>query len=279
LKLRSLWVAAWALSAFSAQAAPMATQPHVTVELISQTSTLQPGQPVTLGFHFKIDHGWHLYWSNPGDSGLAPEFIWTLPDGFSAQPVLWPTPQRLAAPSLMDYGYKNDVLLMVPVQVPADAHPGQIVTFPVLARWLVCNDICIPGRVKLQIKMVVKPKKPGPSKRASLFNTALKSLPPPWPAQWKAQGILDAKTFHLAFSTREKPSDAWFFPLNPNQIDNVAAQNFHFTASTVHLTLKRSDQLTADVKTLDGLIVLKTKSGTKGYSVSIPLSVESVAGD
>jgi DsbC/DsbD-like thiol-disulfide interchange protein len=274
VNLRQLWAFVWAFTALSAQASPNATQPHVSVELISQTSTLQPGQPVTLGFHFKIDHGWHLYWSNPGDSGLAPEFIWTLPDGFSTQPILWPTPQRLTAPSLMDYGYKSDVLFMVPVQVPADAHPGQIITFSVLARWLVCNEICIPGRVNLQLKMVVKPKKPGPSKRAKLFTAALKSLPLDWPEHWKAQGTLDTKAFRLSITTREKPQDAWFFPLNPNQIDNVAPQNFHLSASTFHLTLKRSDQLTANVKTLDGLIVLKTKSGAKGYSVSIPLAAQ-----
>ena len=274
MNLRQLGIIAWALTTLSAQASPVTSQPHVSVELISQTSTLQPGQPVTLGFHFKIDHGWHLYWSNPGDSGLAPEFIWTLPNGFSAQPVLWPTPQRLAAPSLMDYGYKSDVLFMVPVQVPADAHPGEIVNFSVLTRWLVCNEICIPGRVTLQLKMVVKTKKPGPSKRAKLFTSAAKTLPLPWPASWKAQGAWDDKSFHLSVTTVEKPLDAWFFPSNPNQIDNPSTQNFHLAGHTFHLTLKRSDQLTADVQTLEGLIVLKTKSGTKGYSATIPLSAQ-----
>ncbi|HET9869447.1 MAG TPA: protein-disulfide reductase DsbD domain-containing protein, partial [bacterium] len=123
------------------------TQPHVSVEMIGADSTLQPGRPVTVGFHFKIDRGWHLYWQNPGDSGLAPEIIWDLPPGFTAGPVLWPTPQRLALPSLVDYGYRNDLLLMVPIQVPADAHPGAVIDLSAMVRWLVCDEICIPGRV------------------------------------------------------------------------------------------------------------------------------------
>ena len=259
-------------AALGAQATSVTNQPHVSVEMISQTSTLQAGEPVTLGFHFKIAKGWHLYWSNPGDSGLAPEFIWTLPEGFTAQPVLWPTPQRLPQASLMDYGYKNDVFFMVPIQVPLDAHPGAVITFSARARWLVCDEICVPGRADLEVKMVVKNKKPGPSKKAKLFTAALKSLPLAWPERWKARGSLDGKDFHLTLSGPSKVTDAWFFPLHPNQVDNPVAQNFRAQSGVLRLDLKRSDQLASGVQTLEGLVVLKTKDGSRGYSLAIPLS-------
>ncbi len=272
LRLLFAGLLAFGSCALNAQATSVTNQPHISVELISQTSTLQAGQPVTLGFHFKIARGWHLYWSNPGDSGLAPEFIWTLPEGFQAQPVLWPTPQRLPQASLMDYGYKNDVFFMVPVQVPADAHPGAVVTFSARARWLVCDEICVPGRADLELKMVVKNKKPGPSRKAKLFTAALKSLPLAWPDHWKAQGTLEDKAFHLSLSGPSKVTDAWFFPLRPNQIDNPAAQIFRTQSHVLRLDLKRSDQLTAGVQTLEGVVVLKTKNGSKGYRVAVPLS-------
>ncbi|HVM31829.1 MAG TPA: protein-disulfide reductase DsbD domain-containing protein [bacterium] len=255
-----------------ARASAVAHQPHIVLELVSQTSTLRPGQAVTLGFHYQIEPGWHLYWQNPGDSGLAPSFTFTLPEGYSAGPVLWPRPQRLASPGLVDYGYRNDALFMVPIQVPANAHPGELVTFSAMARWLVCDEICIPGRAALELKLVVKKKVPGPSKNAKLFTLAAQALPKPWPGGWKAQGTLDAKAFHLAFATPDKPTQALFFPLHPNQIDNAAPQEYRFSSHVVHLDLKRSDQLVSGVQTLEGLLVLKSKKGSKSYSISLPLS-------
>ncbi len=42
---------------------------------------------------------WHVYWRNPGDSGLPPEVAWTLPAGFSAGPLQWPAPSRIPWPT------------------------------------------------------------------------------------------------------------------------------------------------------------------------------------
>ncbi|MGH7739994.1 MAG: protein-disulfide reductase DsbD domain-containing protein [bacterium] len=257
----------------TAQASPTAHQPHITVKLLSPVSTLQPGQAVTLGVHFKIDQGWHLYWRNPGDSGLAPEFIWHLPKGFHAQSPLWPTPRRLALPSLVDYGYKNEVMFLIPIQVPANAHLGAMVTFSLLTRWLVCDEICIPGRVNLQLKLVVKSKKPGPSRNAKLLTAALKSFPVLWPTDWKTHGVLDSKAFRLTFAVPAQTKSGVFFPLHSNEIENAASQKSRIAGHHLYLDLKRSDQLTTGVQTLEGVIVLKTKKETQGYQVTIPLEV------
>ena len=53
------------------------------VELIPENETLQPGQPFWVAIQLKLDKGWHAYWKNPGDSGIAIEIEWQLP-GFIA---------------------------------------------------------------------------------------------------------------------------------------------------------------------------------------------------
>ena len=63
---------------------------------------------------------WHTYWKNPGDSGLATSLSWTLPAGFAAGEIVWPTPQQLPVGPLMNFGYEGTLLLPVPVTVPAD---------------------------------------------------------------------------------------------------------------------------------------------------------------
>ena len=42
----------------------------------------------------------------------ATEIKWTLPQGWSAGAIQWPTPKRLPVGPLMDYGYEGKVWLL-----------------------------------------------------------------------------------------------------------------------------------------------------------------------
>src|SRR5271168_3891811 len=77
---------------------------HVEANLVSETRSLVPGQPLHLAFRQQIQTGWHTYWSNPGDAGLPTTIEWTLPRGFKAGPIMWPTPTRFAYGPIVDYG-------------------------------------------------------------------------------------------------------------------------------------------------------------------------------
>jgi DsbC/DsbD-like thiol-disulfide interchange protein len=251
---------------------------HVKVELLAEPKSVQSGGSVTLGFHFHLKNGWHIYWQNPGDSGQAPSITWTLPEGFTAGDIFWPTPQRITLPSLADYGYTNEVLLMVPIQAPDNLKPGHFVRFSAHIRWLVCNEICIPGDMSFNVRLAVKKHKPVLNSRHEyLFQSARRSLPADMPEDWKASGSLGKKEFHIVIATGAplaKTATALFIPLHPNQIENAPAQVFKTSGGSIQLAVKKSDQLAQDVKSLDGVLVVKDKKSTKGYNVTIPLSEE-----
>jgi thiol:disulfide interchange protein DsbD len=63
-------------------AASRAEQPHVTVELVSDVAALAPGASFTLGLRYVVEQEWHVYWVNPGDSGIEPKVRWRAPAGF-----------------------------------------------------------------------------------------------------------------------------------------------------------------------------------------------------
>ncbi|HXL73337.1 MAG TPA: protein-disulfide reductase DsbD domain-containing protein, partial [bacterium] len=252
--------------ALSPLAAFSQTADHVKVELLSETVDLNPGKPVTLGIHFTLDKGWHIYWKNPGDAGLATSVSWELPAGFKAGKILWPTPQVLPFPSVTDFGYENETLLMVPITVPKNLKPGDLLKFSAKVQWLVCNQICIPGEADLQLELTVVSGVPSKITDNQLFLTARQNLPARLPASWKASGTLDSKQFVLTFQTPTSCSGAFFFPSTPIQIDNNAPQNFEAAGSGFTLTVKRSDQLTADVQKLAGVLVVKSADGKQtGY--------------
>ena len=93
--------------------------PHGTLELIAENQSIAPGHEFHLGLHFQLEKGWHIYWVNPGDSGEPPRVKWQLPAGLTAGEMEWPTPQRLGTATIVDFGYEDDVMLLVPMHAEA----------------------------------------------------------------------------------------------------------------------------------------------------------------
>jgi len=128
---------------------------HVTVELVTETKTLQPGSRAWVGMVFRHEPHWHTYWMNPGDSGLPTRLEWQLPTGFRAGDMAWPAPQRFDLGGLYNFGYDGTILLPIPIDVPIDAQPNTTVALNVNAKWLICNDVCIPGKASLRVDVPV----------------------------------------------------------------------------------------------------------------------------
>src|SRR5262245_13395655 len=131
-----------ALVACAAAAAPVKT-PLVEAELVSERTAFVPGETTTVALRLKIADGWHTYWQNPGDSGLATTLAWKVPEGVTAGPIQWPAPHALPAGPLVNHGYEGEILLLTDVQVPASAKPGEQLALSTKAEWLVCRETCI----------------------------------------------------------------------------------------------------------------------------------------
>jgi thiol:disulfide interchange protein DsbD len=128
----------------------------VEAELVADVATALPGQPFRIGLRLLHDPHWHTYWRNPGDSGLPTRFDPTGPPGASYAEIVWPAPRRLAIGHLANYGYEGEVLLSRQVTLPS-TFDGPVARFEVLAQWLVCKDVCIPGEAALALEVPVGP--------------------------------------------------------------------------------------------------------------------------
>lgn len=126
------------------------SQPHVVAELIPEMTTVEPGKAFDIALHLHSDPGWHTYWINPGDAGLATTLDWTLPPGFTAGPIQWPTPEKHNMGPLITYGYAGDVYLVTTITPPKGDLP-QHFDIKAKATWLVCQEECIPGKADLAL--------------------------------------------------------------------------------------------------------------------------------
>ena len=113
-----------------------------------------------VGILFDLAPGWHLYWRNPGETGIAPELGLRV-DGYRTLDVAWPTPEvfREADGLFTTYGYEGRVLLVTSVEANAtrssevdddfDASRSLASLVHADTTVLVCRTQCVPASVVL----------------------------------------------------------------------------------------------------------------------------------
>lgn len=265
------WICRVAVLLFGFAAANAAPVPakHAQVELIAKQAEVAPGTAALLGVHFVLEQGWHIYWKNPGDSGQPPVFEWQLPEGSSAGEIEWPVPERLqASPELADYGYKDDVLLLVPLNVASGAKLGTSVQITLRAKWLICREVCLPDRAEMKLSLPLNPATKGNPSQAHLFASAEQHLPRPLPRGWEVSAIEGKDNFTLKVSAPLPLKQAQFFPSEPGQIDNAARQVVRSAAKGVTLQLKKSDLLLKPITVLRGVLSV---GDDRAYEVQAPV--------
>ena len=136
----------------------------------------------------------------------------------------FPAPRRLPLGPLMDFGYEDEVLF--PITLTADSTLKAPSTVPLSAHvdWLVCREVCIPGKADLVLPLQVAAQKgPVDPARQALFDRFRARLPQPLPSSAKAVfGAIPAASHSPSPATL--PPTAEFFPLEQSQIVNAAPQ-------------------------------------------------------
>jgi thiol:disulfide interchange protein/DsbC/DsbD-like thiol-disulfide interchange protein len=224
------------------------TTDHAKATLMAHAPQgIQAGKSAWLGLAIAHNPEWHTYWKNPGDSGLPTTLSWTLPPGFAAGEIEWPTPHPLPLGPLMNYGYTGQLLLPVQLTVPAN-FKGSTLEVSLHAEWLICKEICLPesGDFKLSIPVgapVVA--------NQSLFNAA-RAAQPVHSTSVNTVARIDGNALVLEVSglpatLRGKPLQ--YFSEAPGVIDHAKKSEQKWTGERldlrVPLSLQRSESPTA----------------------------------
>ncbi len=217
------------VSAGLAVANPQTAGP-ARVGLISETTQIVPGQTFYLALNFEMEPHWHIYWKNPGASGLPVEIKWELPEGFVAGSIQWPAPEQIELGGLINYGYEDAVTLMVPIQAPEALTPNRNLFFKAEAFWLICKEVCLPGDANLTLELTVGDESIR-SREASLFDDARAHFPGANPP-WRISTVVENKA--LVFSIEQAgeqslPDELYFYAEEEGVVDPSAEQVFSFT--------------------------------------------------
>ncbi|HVZ94395.1 MAG TPA: protein-disulfide reductase DsbD domain-containing protein [Phycisphaerales bacterium] len=184
------------LATSRANAAPPDGNKLVKFKLVTSASVLAPGQQGWLGVVFDIEPGWHIYWRNPGDSGVAPGVTFDAPSGVTIGEAQWPTPERHVSEGLVDFIYTGKTMLLFPVTLDSGAKVGGSLTISAHVSWMVCQNVCVggegDGKLSLSIASQSKPSPDSPlvDRFLALVPKPLKSPADSVAASWNAGALI-----------------------------------------------------------------------------------------
>ena len=238
--------------------AQLVYQAHTRVTLIAERGDVPPATPLWVGVQLRMDRDWHVYWQNPGDSGLAPSIEWKLPEGFTAGKIQWPYPRRINVGPLTSFGYEDEVILWSEISPAPDLPYGKNIEVAARVKWLACKVDCIPGEAELALSLPVRPQSLEiyPAGKKALEKSRLL-----WPVDsspWTVRAENHPQNFVLNFSAANAAAslqDVAFFPYDDKLIEHAAVQELKIAPPSGQLIVQKSPLLTKTPQYIEGIVV------------------------
>ncbi len=191
-----------------------------------------PGEPLMVGILFEMAPKWHIYWEYAGDSGMPTTVNWDLPERVEAGPLRFPAPYLYEeSGDIITYAYGDEVLLLTQIDIAEDFE-GKELKLKGEARWLICREVCIPGKHEFELTLPVGTLDDARPQNSELFVKYLERLPIRGPLEgmpfeefaWERDE--EANLFRLTLTGTEFPESAklTLFPLPPEQTGIIHPQ-------------------------------------------------------
>jgi len=249
--------------------------------LVSEVETVRPGKPFWVALRLRMTDGWHTYWRNPGDSGLATAIAWTLPDGYSAGPIRWPTPEVFRIGPIANYGYAGEVWLLTEITPSHGPHSGGSAVLRAEAQWLACAEICVPEQADLELALPVADGNAPAFDAARIddFARARATLP----EQGTGRGVFSADEAKVQFAfglpelATQPLAEVWLFPAEYGVIVHGAPQQFDVNGRDLVLTAIRDTSDPDLPDTITGVLVVRQAGGKRAFAVrALPAETGSI---
>lgn len=261
------------------------TQP-VKASLLTEVNHFKAGDPFWVAIRLQMDDHWHVYWKNPGDTGMPVSIDWELPEGFKAEAFEWPYPKRMDTDSFIGFGYEKEVYFLTRITPPEKLVTAAKYPIKASVKYLVCSDsACLPGEADVQTEISLTTEKPTfNGDLASVFAKAREILPKKnW--SFKAQRINDLIELEIKAPQpiKGRVLKTQFFPDKGQSIDyHIEAIVSDTEKDGYSIALKEKESLSPS-GLLKGVLVLTTihenKTGTEAFEVDVPIYDKTGNGD
>lgn len=252
---------------------------HTRAQLLLKADSARPGDSVLAGVRLQMEPGWHTYWKNPGDAGIATTIEWQLPAGVTAGEIRWPLPQKQPESGLTTYVYTNEVVLLVPLKLAPGISAGGL-ELKAKVSWLECSVLCVPGSGNVQANLTVGSETKR-SEVAALLDKWEQSLPREADglaprAWWENDNTNGSRRLLIEWNSTVSADEADFFPETSEQFE-VQAGTERMKSESGKIRIRKEVKETAGdwPNEVRGVLAQSSSAGQLAYAVK--LRVESHA--
>lgn len=265
------------LAAFAAHGADFQTQ----ADLLLDHEVAAPGQTILAGVRLKMPAGWHTYWRNPGDSGMATKITWQLPRSVTAGDIQWPVPEKHDFEGFFTYVFHDVVVLRVPLTIGADVPLGPT-EIRAAVEWLECKETCIPGKGEVSAALTLA-REPRKSANAAILDDWAKRLPAKSDelkvtARWQEGESPEERKLILSAVVPAGVKLADFFPHLDKSVEiGAATEVLSETETEINLrkTVMRFGEA-AWPQTIAGILTTKAGAAVPAYEFAAAITGEPV---
>ena len=227
----------------------------VKVALISETISAPKDRGIIwVGLHQKLQPNWHTYWRYAGDSGLPTQLKWKKFKNVEIGKIHWPLPDIIKVGPLVNYGYENETLLLIPLTVKKKGP----INLKAVAEWLVCREICIPQRKVLSLNLPAGNGEINPV-NASLFKKFRRLVPEElhWPSKVFSIGNQIKLIITMNMDELKRIESVHVFPGIDGLIENGEIQKFSKNKRNIIINMKAGYAIEEGLKFFEGMINIK----------------------
>ena len=253
---------------------------HVLVDSVAQYKAIQKNSEFFIGLRFRLKPKWHIYWKNPGDSGMKTKIEWKVPKGIHLNQSSGPSPKRLYSKPLMTYGYENEVFVLasfvVSDKISIESNSARSIRVEADVKWLECREVCLPGKASIKTDLLYSPES---QPLNPFFEAMLKKHQNGYPQKkhLKAWAEYDKNNLKLSIagldSAKIAESIIYFFIDTPGVIQHIPEQLFKFEGNTVAASLPLAINHDLKEKSVSGYLRLVSQKGGESSTYEIQADV------
>ena len=242
------------------------------IEILTESTSITPGDELLIGFKFTLNPGWHTYWENPGDAGEGASIKWNLPNDVSASEILWPGPQRIPVEPLMTFGYEDEVVLLTKI------YTSEATIVPLnlnaLVSWYTCKEICIPQEAEVSIPIKLGDKTPSVSK--AILDQTLEEVPIQFEGTYRVQRLEESYILQGQLENQDQYDSIYFFPKDYGLTDYTKDQFYEINKDSFSLQIKAAE-IEIENRTFEGVIAINKGEAVSFIEINYPLKAKPIS--
>jgi len=227
--------------------------------IVVDSYSLEKSRSVPIGILIELEKDWHIYWRNPGDSGMPTSIDFEIPEGVSVSEIEWPVPKVFEYEGLASYGYDGQILLIADLNIP-ESFVSNSITVSAKIKSLICRDVCIPFNLTVSKEIKLTNAFSAEEEITKLFSQTRKNLPEVKndfelsvvPDENNITIVLENLNYDLA-----KINSLYFLPYENGLFKNTVDQKIINKENQIELRVEYDQFKTVELRELFGILVFQ----------------------